>query len=97
MLFEGGGSSRNIVHARGVGSKSEFRVTPLDGMKRAFEINIQVHIYVFEVPIWVPVCEAKVVICVLETLFFQQHCSFTMCLLTFRDQDSSFTTCLLTS
>ena len=42
-----------------------------------------------------PVCEAKVVICVLEALLFQQHCSFTMCLLTFRDQDSSFTMCLL--
>ena len=31
-LFEGGGSSRNIVHARGIGLKSGSRVTPLAGM-----------------------------------------------------------------
>ena len=30
--FEGGGSSRNIVHARGIGLKSGFRVTPNAGM-----------------------------------------------------------------
>ena len=52
--FEGGGSSRSIVHARGIGLKSGFRVTPEVGMYRACEIKIQIDNCVFEVPLLGP-------------------------------------------